>query len=122
MTSTGAGSSGVMPHMGPMRGQPSESSASPQASSTTPLSSAMSYQKPLSSLTPSQVYINKENLAGAATYSQVAALGEKLNILIALYRLCRSARRSIGTRLAPDPYKEGPESPRVDIRMARTSL
>ena len=85
MTSTGAGSSGVMPHMGPMRGQPSESSASPQASSTTPLSSAMSYQKPLSSLTPSQVYINKENLAGAATYSQVAALGEKLNILIALY-------------------------------------
>ena len=84
MASTGAGTSGVMPHMGPMRDPPSESSASPQASSTTPQSSAMSCQKPRSSLSPAPVYINKENLAGAATNSQIASLGEQLNILIAL--------------------------------------
>ena len=73
-----------MTSTGPIRDQPSESSASPQASSTTPQSSAMSCQKPRSSLSPAPVYINKENLAGAATYSQIAALGEQLNILIAL--------------------------------------
>ena len=84
MTSTGAETSGVMPHIGPMRDPPSESSASPQASSTT-RSSAVSYQNPRSSLPLSQVYINKENLAGAATNSQIAALGEQLNILIALF-------------------------------------
>ena len=67
---------------GPIRDQPSESSASPQASSTTPQSSPMSCQKPRSSLSPAPVYINKENLAGAATNSQIAALGEQLNILI----------------------------------------
>ena len=33
-----------------------------------------------------------------------------------------SARRSIDTRLAPNPYKDGPEWPRIDIRMSRTSL
>ena len=83
MASTGAGTSGVMPHMGPMRDPPSESSASPQASSTT-RSSAVSYQNPRSSLSPSpsQVYINQENLT--AMNSQVVALGEQLNILIAL--------------------------------------
>ena len=83
MTSTGAETSGVMPHIGPMRDPPSESSASPQASSTT-RSSAVSYQNPRSSLPPSQVYINKENLTAPATNSQVVALGEQLNILIAL--------------------------------------
>ena len=83
MTSTGAGTSGVMPHIGPMRDPPSESSASPQASSTT-RSSAVSYENPRSSLSPSQVYINKENLTAPATNSQIAALGEQLNILIAL--------------------------------------
>ena len=83
MASTGAGKSGVMPHMGPMRDPPSESSASPQASSTT-RSSAVSYQNPRSSLSPSQVHINKENLTAPATNSQVVALGEQLNILIAL--------------------------------------
>ena len=74
-----------MPHIGPMRDPPSESSASPQASSTT-RSSAVSYQNPRSSLSPSpsQVYINKENLTAPATNSQVVALGEQLNILIAL--------------------------------------
>ena len=82
--STGAETSGVMPHIGPMRDPPSESSASPKASSTT-RSSAVSYQNPRSSLPLSQVYINKENLAGAATNSQIAALGEQLNILIALF-------------------------------------
>ena len=44
----------------------------------------MSYQNPRSSLSPSQVYINKENLTAPATNSQVVALGEQLNILIAL--------------------------------------
>ena len=83
MTSTGAETSGVMPHIGPMRDPPSESSASPQASSTT-RSSAVSYENPRSSLSPSQVYINKENLTAPATNSQVVALGEQLNILIAL--------------------------------------
>ena len=83
MTSTGAETSGVMPHIGPMRDPPSESSASPQASSTT-RSSAVSYQNPRLSLPPSQVYINKENLTAPATNSQVVALGEQLNILIAL--------------------------------------
>ena len=80
MASNGAGTSGVMPHIGPMRDPPSESSASTQATR----SSAVSYQKPRSSLSPAQVYINKENLAGDATNSQIAALGEQLNILIAL--------------------------------------
>ena len=83
MTSTGAETSGVMPHIGPMRDPPSESSASPQASSTT-RSSAVSYQNPRLSLPPSQVYINKENLTAPATNSQVVALGEQLNSLIAL--------------------------------------
>ena len=83
MASTGAETSGVMPHIGPMRDPPSESSASPQASSTT-RSSAVSYENPRSSLSPSQVYINKENLTAPATNSQVVALGEQLNILIAL--------------------------------------
>ena len=32
-----------------------------------------------------------------------------------------SARRAIDTRPAPDPYKDGPEWPRTDIRMPRTS-
>ena len=80
MTSYGAATSGVMPHTAPMRDPPSESSASPQASR----SSAVSYQKPRSSLSPSQVYINKENLTAPATNSQVVALGEQVNILIAL--------------------------------------
>ena len=66
-----------------MRDPPSESSASPQASSTT-RSSAVSYQNPRSSLPPSQVYINKENLTAPATNSQVVAFGEQLNTLIAL--------------------------------------
>ena len=85
MASTGAGTSGVMPHIGPMRDPPSESSASPQASSTT-RSSAVSYQNPRSSLSPSpsQVYINQENLTAPATNSQVVAFGEQLNTLIAL--------------------------------------
>ena len=85
MTSYGAATSGVMPHIAPMRDPPSESSASPQASSTT-RSSAVSYQNPRSSLSPSpsQVYINQENLTAPATNSQVVALGEQLNILIAL--------------------------------------
>ena len=83
MTSTGAETSGVMPHIGPMRDPPSESSASPKASSTT-RSSAVSYQNPRSSLSPSQVYINKENLTAPATNSQVVAFGEQLNTLIAL--------------------------------------
>ena len=83
MTSYGAATSGVMPHIAPMRDPPSESSASPQASSTT-RSSAVSYENPRSSLSPSQVYINKENLTAPATNSQVVALGEQLNILIAL--------------------------------------
>ena len=81
--STGAETSGVMPHIGPMRDPPSESSASPKASSTT-RSSAVSYQNPRSSLSPSQVYINKENLTAPATNSQVVAFGEQLNTLIAL--------------------------------------
>ena len=81
MTSNGAATSGVMPRIGPMRDPPNESSASAQASSTT-RSSAMSYQNPRSSLSPSQVYINQENLT--AMNSQVVALGEQLNILIAL--------------------------------------
>ena len=44
----------------------------------------MSYQNPRSSLSPSpsQVYINQENLT--AMNSQVVALGEQLNILIEL--------------------------------------
>ena len=83
MTSNGAATSGVMPRIGPMRDPPNESSASAQASSTT-RSSAVSYQNPRSSLSPSpsQVYINQENLT--AMNSQVVALGEQLNILIAL--------------------------------------
>ena len=83
MTSNGAATSGVMPHIGPMRDPPNESSASAQASSTT-RSSAVSYQNPRSSLSPSpsQVYINQENLT--AMNSQVVALGEQLNILIEL--------------------------------------
>ena len=85
MTSNGAATSGVMPRIGPMRDPPNESSASAQASSTT-RSSAVSYQNPRSSLSPSpsQVYINQENLTAPATNSQVVALGEQLNILIAL--------------------------------------
>ena len=83
MTSNGAATSGVMPRIGPMRDPPNESSASAQASSTT-RSSAVSYQNPRSSLSPSpsQVYINQENLT--AMNSQVVALGEQLNSLIAL--------------------------------------
>ena len=73
-----------MTSTGPIRDQPSESSASPQASSTTPQSSPMSCQKPRSSLSPAPVYINKENLTAPATNSQIASLGEQLNILIAL--------------------------------------
>ena len=49
--------------------------------------------------------------------------------LLALWRAERrgarvkgaSARRAIDTRPAPDPYKDGPEWPRTDIRMPRTS-
>ena len=83
IASAGAGTSGVKQNVGPIRDPPSESSASPQASSAT-RSSAMSCQMARSPLSPSKVYISKENLAGPATNSQVGAQGEQLNILVDL--------------------------------------
>ena len=65
--------------------------------------------------------------------ARIARRRRGLDLVAALPTVWRAERRGardqeslprweIDTRPGPDPYKDGPEWPRIDIRMSRTSL